>query len=171
MSLGISLFTTAYESSVIPLFASVPTLKYLNYVVNTSTALAVITPKLSSSKILIILGSLVLLAPHTSYWVGVHAARFRDPIYSPLATHALVLAPVVYFAVSLAMSIDVSSAYPGPEFTPAIHTLLKHLTSSLLLSAAFVSHSTGCQCITASSAINLDIEFILPRRFKRCYCA
>ncbi|OAX44008.1 hypothetical protein K503DRAFT_578418 [Rhizopogon vinicolor AM-OR11-026] len=106
VSLGISLFTTAYESSVIPLFSSVPTLKYLDRVVHASTALAVITPKLSNSKILLIIGSLVLLAPHTSYWVGVHAARFRDPIYSPLAAHALVLAPVVYFAVSLAMSID-----------------------------------------------------------------
>ncbi|KAG0709846.1 hypothetical protein DFH29DRAFT_17295 [Suillus ampliporus] len=106
VSLGLSLFTTAYESSVIPLFASVPTLKYLDRVVHTSTALAVITPKLSSSKILLILGSLVLLAPHTSYWISVHAARFRDPIYSPLVTHAFVLAPVVYFAVSLAMNVD-----------------------------------------------------------------
>jgi hypothetical protein len=125
VSLGISLFTIAYESSVIPLFASVPTLKYLDHVVHTSTALAVITPKLSRTKILLILGSLALLAPHTSYWVAVHAARFRDPIYSPLVTHAFVLAPVVYFAVSLAMSIDVSSTRPGPELTAVIRILPK----------------------------------------------
>ncbi|KAG1752575.1 uncharacterized protein EDB91DRAFT_1103330 [Suillus paluster] len=106
VSLGLSLFTTAYEKSVIPLFASVPTLKYLDRIVHASTVFAVIAPKLSSSKILLILGTLVLLAPHTSYWISVHVARFRDPIYSPLVTHAFVLAPVVYFAVSLAMNVD-----------------------------------------------------------------
>ncbi|KAG2369666.1 hypothetical protein BDR07DRAFT_1447516 [Suillus spraguei] len=106
VSVALSLFTTAYEKSVIPLFASVPTLKYLGHIVHTSTAFAVITPNLSSSKIILILGCLLLLAPHTSYWISVHAARFRDPIYSPLITHALVLAPLVYFSVSLAMSVD-----------------------------------------------------------------
>lgn len=112
VSVALSLFTTAYENSVIPLFASVPTLKYLGYVVHTSTAFAIITPNLSSSRILLILGCLLLLAPHTSYWISVHAARFKDPIYSPLVTHALVLAPVVYFSVSLAMSVDVSFTWP-----------------------------------------------------------
>lgn len=114
MSVALSLFTTAYENSVIPLFANTPTLKYLGHVVHTSTAFAVITPNLSSSKIFLILGFLLLLAPHTSYWIGVHAARFKDPIYSPLVTHALVLAPIVYFSMSLAMSVDVSSTRPVP---------------------------------------------------------
>jgi len=124
LSLGISLFTTAYESSVVPLFASIPTLKYLDRVVHTSTVLAVITPKLSNSKTLPILCFLVLLVPHTSYWVSVHAARFRDPIYSPLFTHALVLAPIVYFAVSLAMSIDVSSTFnPRQESIVALQKI------------------------------------------------
>ncbi|KAH7930722.1 S-adenosyl-L-methionine-dependent methyltransferase [Leucogyrophana mollusca] len=106
ISIGLALFTSAYETAVVPLLGDAPTQKYLNYVVQGSTGLALIVPRLSTSKILLLLGTLTLLAPYASYWVGSYAARLGDPIQSPLITHVSVLAPVIYLAVSLAMSID-----------------------------------------------------------------
>lgn len=109
ISAGISLFTAAYEKALSPLFGSVATAKYINYVVHGSTALGIILPKLSRSLLLPSLATLVQVAPHTSYWVSVLAARNEGPVLGPLVTHVTVLAPVIYLAVSLAASIDVSS--------------------------------------------------------------
>ena len=108
ISVGISLFTAAYEKAVSPLFGSAATAKYVNYVVHGSTCLAIVLPKLSRSLLLPSLATLVQVAPHTSYWVSVFAARNGDPVLGPLVTHATVLAPIIYLAVSLATSIDVS---------------------------------------------------------------
>ncbi|KAG2154997.1 S-adenosyl-L-methionine-dependent methyltransferase [Suillus bovinus] len=161
VSVALSLFTTAYENSVIPLFASVPTLKYLSYVVHTSTAVAVITPNLSSSKILLILGCLLLLAPHTSYWISVHAARFKDPIYSPLVTHALVLAPVVYFSVSLAMSVDPTLALIVLAANALQLRPLLMLAFSALSLDAFRNNviftALGCVCLAVYGGITVDV--------------
>ncbi|KAG2042216.1 hypothetical protein BDR03DRAFT_1006640 [Suillus americanus] len=159
VSVALSLFTTAYENSVIPLFASVPTLKHLGHVVHTSTALAVVTPNLSSSKILLILGCLLLLAPHTSYWISVHAARFQDPIYSPLVTHALVLAPVVYFSMSLAMSVDptlalIVLAANALQLRPLLMMVFSAL--SLDVSNNVVFTALGCICLAVYGGNKVD---------------
>lgn len=106
ISVGISLFTAAYEKAVDPLFGSVATAEYINYVVHGSTALAIILP--TPSPPLLLLATFVQAAPHTSYWVSVFAARNGDPVLGSLVTHATVLAPVIYLAVSLATTIDVS---------------------------------------------------------------
>ncbi|KAG1783081.1 S-adenosyl-L-methionine-dependent methyltransferase [Suillus placidus] len=160
VSVALSLFTTAYECSIIPLFASVPTLKYLGHVVHTSTAFAVITPNLSSSKILLILGCLLLLAPHTSYWISVHAARFKDPIYSPLVTHALVLAPVVYFSVSLAMSVDptlalIVLAANALQLRPLLMLVISAL--SLDASNSVIFTALGCVCLAVYGGIKVVV--------------
>ena len=109
ISAGISLFTAAYEKTVNPLFGSIATAKYMNYVVHGSTALGIILPHPPRSFLLLALGTLVQIASHTSRWVGIFAARSGDPVLGPLAAHATVLAPVIYLAVSLATSIDVGS--------------------------------------------------------------
>lgn len=107
ISVSISLFTVAYETAVNPLFGSVATAKYINYVVHGSTALGIVLPKLSRSLLLPSLAALVQVAPHTSYWVSVFAARNGGPVLGPLLTHVTILTPVIYLAVSLATSIDV----------------------------------------------------------------
>ncbi|KAF9247404.1 hypothetical protein BU15DRAFT_84903 [Melanogaster broomeanus] len=99
ISVGISLFTSSYERAVSPLFGGVATEKYLNYVVHGSTALGVILPRLPRPQLLLVLATLVQVASHTSYWIR---------ILGPLFAHTMVLAPVIYLAVSLAMSIDVN---------------------------------------------------------------
>ena len=109
ISIGISLFTAAYEKAVNPLFGSIATVKYMNYVVHGSTALGIVLPKPPRSSLLPVLAVLVQIASHTSYWVSVFAARNGDPVLGPLVTHVVVLAPVIYLAVSLATSIDVGS--------------------------------------------------------------
>jgi hypothetical protein len=108
ISVGISLFTSAYERAVNPLFGSVATEKYLNYVVHGSTALGVILPRLPRPQLVLVLATLIQVASHASYWISVFAARHGDPVVGPLVPHLMVLAPVIYLAVSLAMSIDVS---------------------------------------------------------------
>ncbi|KIK79741.1 hypothetical protein PAXRUDRAFT_16167 [Paxillus rubicundulus Ve08.2h10] len=106
ISVGISLFTSAYERAVNPLFGSVATEKYLNYVIHGNTALGVILPRLPRPRLVLVLAILIQVASHTSYWISVFAARHGDPVVGPLVAHSMVLAPVIYLAVSLAMSID-----------------------------------------------------------------
>ncbi|KAG9317383.1 S-adenosyl-L-methionine-dependent methyltransferase [Chiua virens] len=106
ISVGVSLFAAAYEKVLNPLFGGMATAKYMGYVVNGSTALALILPKVPRSLLLPTLGTLVLVAPHTSYWISVFAARNGDPALGALVAHATVLVPVIYLAVSLAASID-----------------------------------------------------------------
>lgn len=81
----------------------------MNYVVHGSTALGIVLPKLPRSLLLPALATLVQVTSHTSYWVSAFAARNGDPVLGPLVTHAIVLAPIIYLAVSLATSIDVGS--------------------------------------------------------------
>ncbi|KAF8551473.1 S-adenosyl-L-methionine-dependent methyltransferase [Imleria badia] len=133
ISVGISLFTAAYEKAVDPLFGSVATAEYINYVVHGSTVLAIILPKLSRSLLLPSIAILVQVAPHTTYWVSVFAARNGDPVLGSLVTHATVLAPVIYLAVSLATSIDstlatIALAANALQLRPLILLVARHLS-------------------------------------------
>ncbi|EGO27683.1 hypothetical protein SERLADRAFT_367251 [Serpula lacrymans var. lacrymans S7.9] len=101
VSAGLSVFTSTYERSITPLFASVPTGKYLPHVLYGTVALTFIVPRLTTSRASIALAVFCLLAPITSYRLGAYAARFRDPIKGPLTTHVMVLAPVVFAGASI----------------------------------------------------------------------
>lgn len=68
--------------------------------------LAVLLPKPAICQALLVLGTLVQIVPHSTYWVSVHAGRYGNPIAGPLVTHILVLAPVTFLSASLVMRIN-----------------------------------------------------------------
>ncbi|KAI6035057.1 hypothetical protein F5J12DRAFT_790765 [Pisolithus orientalis] len=90
-TLGLLLFIAAYKRTLDPLFGSTLTERYLDLVVHTI------------HRLILGLAVLVQIAPHTTYWVGIYAARYGDPAIGPLTCHILVLAPVVHLSVSLIM--------------------------------------------------------------------
>lgn len=77
--------------------------------------LAVFLPKPAICQALLVLGTLVQIVPHSTYWVGVHAGRYGNPIVGPLVTHVLVLAPVAFLSASLVMHINVSGLPQLPD--------------------------------------------------------
>ena len=87
----------AYERSVEPLYGSVPTNYYLPYVISASTLISAFTPALGVR----LFAFSLFAAAITSYRVAALSARHCDPIWGPVITHSLVLAPVFYFAVSM----------------------------------------------------------------------
>lgn len=102
-TLGLLLFIAAYKRALDPLFGSTLTERYLDLVVHSCTALAIIFPRPAIRRLFLGLAVLVQIAPHTTYWVGIHAARYGDPAIGPFICHILVLAPVVHLLVSLIM--------------------------------------------------------------------
>ncbi|KAI6130337.1 S-adenosyl-L-methionine-dependent methyltransferase [Pisolithus croceorrhizus] len=108
VALGLLLFIAAYKRALDPLFGSVLTEQYLDLVVYSCTALAIIFPKPATRRILLGLTVLVQIAPHSTYWVGIYAARYGGSATGPLVCHILVLAPVVYLSTSLIMCFGVS---------------------------------------------------------------
>ncbi|KAI6135041.1 hypothetical protein EDD17DRAFT_513507 [Pisolithus thermaeus] len=103
VALGLLLFIAAYKRALNPLFGSVLTEQYLDLVVYGCAALAIIFPKPATRRILLGLAVLVQIGPHSTYWVGIYAARYGGSATGPLVCHILALAPVVYLSTSLIM--------------------------------------------------------------------
>ncbi|KAH7887557.1 hypothetical protein F5I97DRAFT_1861277 [Phlebopus sp. FC_14] len=103
----LSLFTSVYVAAVNPLLGSTATEKHLDYVILSTVVFSLIVPaRLAPSHILFAVAILVQSSPHTSYWVSASASRYGEPVAASVISHAMVLAPVVYLSVSLAVAID-----------------------------------------------------------------
>ncbi|KAI6047505.1 S-adenosyl-L-methionine-dependent methyltransferase [Pisolithus marmoratus] len=103
VTLGLPLFIAAYKRALDPLFGSALTGQYLEYVVYGCEALAILFPRPTIHRILLGLAVLVQIAPRSTYWVGIYAARYGDPVTGALICHVLVLAPVVHLSMALIM--------------------------------------------------------------------
>lgn len=101
VTLGLHLFIAAYKRALNPLFGSVLTEQHLDLVVYSCTALAIVYPRQAIRRILLGLAVLVQIAPHSTYCVGIYAARYGGSANGPLICHMLVLAPVVHLSASL----------------------------------------------------------------------
>ncbi|KAI6105894.1 S-adenosyl-L-methionine-dependent methyltransferase [Pisolithus sp. B1] len=90
VSSGLLLFIAAYKRALNPLFGSVLTEQYLDLVVYGCAALAIIFPKPATRRILLGLAVLVQIAPHSTYWVGIYAARYGGSATGPLSRFVVV---------------------------------------------------------------------------------
>ena len=102
---ALSLVLFAYERALTPIYASYPTTHLLLSVVFLAIILAALQPtsQFSLTRIWLCNAFCLSLAPNATYWVAVLTARQRMPILGPLATHILVLAPLV-FLLTLSVS-------------------------------------------------------------------
>jgi hypothetical protein len=97
----LSLVVTAYERTLVPLYAEGPTRYFLNKAVLVAIVLATLpgfyNVKLTTSNAMLLAAVLLSAAPTTSYWTAVLTARnLKDPVFGPLFTHLVVICPIVY---------------------------------------------------------------------------
>jgi hypothetical protein len=121
---SVSCFLFAYKRALNPLYATVPTENYLNYVFGASLFLPALTPHPPIRISLLAFGILCILAPNSSYWIAALTARKTDPVLGPLVTHATVLAPVVYMASSMAMNINVCCLFPHTNISVILMSIV-----------------------------------------------
>lgn len=108
--LGLSIATFGYERSLQPLYGSAPTHHHLNKVVWLACIAGMFTPTLSLSNALLAVGALLCAMPQTAYWAAVHTGRWHDPVWGPVATHACVIGPVLYWGIAVVKELQVCAA-------------------------------------------------------------
>lgn len=111
--LALSLALLAYERTVEPIYGSGPTGYYLSQSLYGITTIAYFLPSPSISTAHLVLGILLCAAPTTAYRLAMITARFKNPVWGPAITHALVLVPIFYAGLSLNINVSIDLA---PEF-------------------------------------------------------
>ena len=96
----------AYKRALTPLYSSVPASSYISYVTIISSALGSIVG-IPTSVAALAYGSLLAAAPNTVFYVGKYTARWKDPVLGPIATHALVLIPLLTSGFAFLHSLHV----------------------------------------------------------------
>lgn len=109
----VALYLFAYERTLLPIYASVPTKYFLKRTFVLSVVPAAIVPvKLGMNRLLFLLSVVLAIAPKATYHVAVWTARKGNPVLGPAATHLLTLVPVAYLStIVFASHIGVSSAH------------------------------------------------------------
>ncbi|EKM59323.1 uncharacterized protein PHACADRAFT_249744 [Phanerochaete carnosa HHB-10118-sp] len=114
--LGLSIATYGYERSLQPLYGSAPTHLHLNKVVWLACIAGMFTPTLSLSNALLAVGALLCAMPQTAYWAAAHTGRWHDPVWGPVATHACVIGPVLYWGIAIVKELQKSTELQGSPF-------------------------------------------------------
>lgn len=109
--LGLSLVTHAYKRALEPLYGNAPVALHLNKVVWAASILGSLAPTIAIPHALFGLGLLLYAFPNSSYWAAVYTGRFGDPIWGPVATHAIVLLPVLALGVATLKALQVSPLF------------------------------------------------------------
>ena len=108
--LGLSLVTWAYRRALEPQYGSAPTTLHLNKVVWSASILGSLAPTIPLSRATLALALLLYALPNSSYWVAAYTARLGDPVLGPVATHLLVLLPVLSLGVAIVKALQVCVA-------------------------------------------------------------
>ncbi len=108
----LALYLFAYERTLLPIYASVPTTYFLKRSFLLSVALAtLVRVKLGKDRLLFLLSAVLTIAPKATYHVAVWTARKGNPVLGTIATHFLTLAPVGYLTTIIASHTGVSSGH------------------------------------------------------------
>jgi len=111
-----SLVTFLYALALDPLYGSVPVHLHLEKVVWVATIAGAFGPVPPLRPSFAILGCLVALIPASSYWTALYTGRIGNPAIGSIATHLVVLFPVLYVGVSLVKRIMVWICDSSPVF-------------------------------------------------------
>ena len=105
---ALSLVTFGYQHALEPLYGSAPTQWHLNKIVWLSCIVGSFAPTLPMLPTLFVGGVLLTAMPYTSYWVAVYTGRMGNAIWGPIATHLVVLAPILYLGLTIIKGLQVS---------------------------------------------------------------
>ena len=105
--LGLSLVTYAYKRALEPLYGSAATNQHLAKVVWASCILGSFAPSVPISRATLGLGLLLYALPHSSYWSAVYTGRMGDPVWGTVATHLIVLLPILSLGVAIVKALQV----------------------------------------------------------------
>ncbi|KAJ8515347.1 hypothetical protein ONZ45_g7235 [Pleurotus djamor] len=146
----LALYLFAYERTLVPIYASVPTKYLLKKAFIASLGLAALVPvKLSKTKLLVGLSVLLAAAPKATYWVAVVTARRHEPIYGPAVTHLVTLAPVAYLVAGVASNIGLARSQDESSSRPIAAILCSVAASSFLQSVIaripLINHVTNSE--------------------------
>ncbi|KAJ8086884.1 hypothetical protein PM082_005709 [Marasmius tenuissimus] len=158
--LSLTLFT--YERTLVPIYASVPTNQYFQHFLFLAVALSIyIRPKFSSTaRKWFFSGTILALAPKTTYYLAVWSARQRHPVWGPVFTHAFALIPLVYaygIWVPATKMLGVWGTLVGgfamsKRLWPAIPQLRTVSDNEIYLTQALAFFAIGVLCLDFSSA-------------------
>ncbi|KAI0700725.1 S-adenosyl-L-methionine-dependent methyltransferase [Cytidiella melzeri] len=104
--IGLSVSTYAYERTLVPLYSVAPTRLHMNKVVWLAAIAGTFLPALSGWTSFAITGALLFAMPQTAYWAAVYSGRYGDPVWGPVATHVVILAPMLYFGFSIVKELQ-----------------------------------------------------------------
>ncbi|OBZ76102.1 Polyamine aminopropyltransferase [Grifola frondosa] len=103
---SLSLVVFSYRRALEPLYGSAPTNLHINKVIWSACILGSFAPTLSIWPATLVAGILLTAMPASSYWVAVYTGRMGDPVWGPVATHLVVLAPILYIGVAIIKALQ-----------------------------------------------------------------
>ncbi|KAH9850751.1 S-adenosyl-L-methionine-dependent methyltransferase [Lenzites betulinus] len=104
--LGLSLVTFKYKHALEPLYGTAPVDLHLSKVIWAASILGSLAPSVPISRATLGLGLLLYALPYSSYWVAVYTGRLGDPIWGPVATHLVVLLPILSLGVAIVKALQ-----------------------------------------------------------------
>ena len=107
--LGLSLVTWAYRRALEPQYGSAPTNLHITKIVWSASILGSLAPTVPISRATLGLACLLYALPNATYWVAAYTARLTDPVWGPVATHLIVLLPVLSLGVAIVKALQVST--------------------------------------------------------------
>ena len=105
--LGLSLVTWAYRRALEPQYGSAPASLHLGKVVWSASILGSFAPTVPLGHATLALAFLLYAMPTAAYYVAVYTARMGEPIWGPVATHLIVLLPVLSLGVAIVKALQV----------------------------------------------------------------
>ena len=105
--LGLSLVTWAYRRALEPQYGSAPASLHLGKVVWSASILGSFAPTVPLGHATLALAFLLYAMPTATYYVAVYTARMGEPIWGPVATHLIVLLPVLSLGVAIVKALQV----------------------------------------------------------------
>ncbi|RPD66995.1 hypothetical protein L226DRAFT_529389 [Lentinus tigrinus ALCF2SS1-7] len=104
--LGLSLVTWAYRRALEPQYGTAPASLHLGKVIWSASILGSFAPTVPVGHATLGLAFLLYAMPSATYFVAAHTARIGDPIWGPVATHLIVLLPVLSLGVALVKALQ-----------------------------------------------------------------
>lgn len=105
--LGLSLVTWAYRRALEPQYGSAPASLHLGKIVWSASILGSFAPTVPLGRGTLGLALLLYALPNATYYVAAYTARLGDPIWGPVATHLIVLLPVLSLGVAIVKALQV----------------------------------------------------------------
>lgn len=105
--IGASIATYAYDRALLPLYGQAATQHHLNKIAWSICTIGTLTPSLPIWPCILAAGVWLCAMPQTTYWVAVYSGHLGDPIWGPVLTHLVVIAPLMFLATAVVKTVQV----------------------------------------------------------------